>query len=108
MQLEHDKVVDICSSRHAGNEESRAANQRALSNRASQRAEVLALIRQTPRSMKQVAEIMGVQLNVVSGRASELKKLGLIEPTGIRLNGSMVLRAVEVKTAEEIARFLSE
>jgi predicted transcriptional regulator len=110
MQLEIDKVLDICSGRHQGNAESRFANYRSLGNRASQRQMVLNLIRQTPRSMKQIAAICGVPFNTISGRGSELKKLGLVEETGIVVHGSMVLRAVEtvVPTAEEVVDFLNK
>lgn len=95
MQLAHDKVVDICSGRHQGNTESRAANQQGLPSRAAQRMAVLIYIRNEPRSMKEVAQLMGVPFNTISGRGSELKRLGLVELTGEVRQGSAVLRAVD-------------
>src|SRR5208282_5232738 len=94
MQLEIDKVTDICSGKHRGNDESRSANRRSLSSRGADRDMVLSLIMERPRTMKEIAVVMGRQLNCVSGRASELKKLGCIEPTGEVRCGSAVLKAV--------------
>jgi hypothetical protein len=85
---------DICSNRHGGNEQSQAANNRNKQHREAQRRQVYELIKQSPRTMKEVAEAMGVQLNTVSGRGSELKQRSLIEPTGEVRGGSAVLRAI--------------
>ncbi|HTR27235.1 MAG TPA: hypothetical protein VMI10_24910 [Terriglobales bacterium] len=98
-----EKLLDPCARKHGGNEESRAANWHNLKHRPEQRHEVYALISNAgPQglSMKEVATIMGVQLNTISGRGTELKKLGLVEPTAEVRAGSMVLRAIQPKTPE--------
>jgi predicted transcriptional regulator len=85
---------DICAGKHDGNEQSREANTKSMSNRDAQRAAVLRLIiENNGLSMKEVAQLMGVEFNTVSGRGSELKKMGLVEPTGEVRSGSAVLKA---------------
>jgi hypothetical protein len=111
MQSEHDKVVDVCSGRHKGNKQSREANQYGLSGRTEQRQEVLNLIRNAGpegMTMKEVAADMGVQLNTVSGRGSELKKLGLAKESGGVRDGSAVLvLSSGVETPDEVAAYLN-
>jgi hypothetical protein len=92
---EIEKIVDICATKHGGNEQSRAANRKNRNSREAQRMRVFELIKDSYNglSMKEVAEIMDVQLNTISGRGSSLKQLGLVEPTGEVRNGSAVLQA---------------
>jgi hypothetical protein len=86
---------DICSGKHGGNEQSRKANNRNMQHRTAQRLAVLELIKDSPNglSMKEVADLMNTQFSTVSGRGSELKKFGLVEPTGEVREGSAVLQA---------------
>lgn len=110
-QSEHDKVVDVCSGRHQGNEQSRAANLYSLTGRTEQRQCVLNLIRNAGSegmTMKEVAATMGVQLNTVSGRGSELKKLELVRETGSVRAGSAVLVISDGRsTPDEVAAYLN-
>jgi predicted HTH transcriptional regulator len=85
---------DVCYSRHQGNPESHAAYQHAPGTRAKDRQLVLELIQETPRSMKQIADILGRSFNTISGRGSELLALGLVERTGQTVDGSAILRIV--------------
>lgn len=96
-RLEIDKLTDITSRKHRGNEQSRTANQNGLSTRASQRATVLQLIQEAgPRGlcMKEIAALLGVPFNACSGRGSELKRFGQVEETGEVRQESAVLCAV--------------
>lgn len=82
---------DICINRHQGNEQSRAANLRV--NKERDRATVLAIIIKSGKShSKEIANLMGKQLNQISGRISELKASDVIEETGERINGCAVYR----------------
>jgi hypothetical protein len=85
---------DICENRHQGNAESIDANNRNSFTRELDRHRVLTIITEKPSTMAEVAAKMQVQLNTISGRGSELKKLGLVAPTGERRNGGAVLRAL--------------
>ena len=104
---------DICTNRHKDNPESIAANERNKHDRAAQRAQVLDLITSSDGlTMKEVAEIMGVQLNTISGRGTELKRDKLVAPTGEIRNGSAVLRATGItpevrECAEDVIRYAS-
>jgi hypothetical protein len=85
---------DISYSRHHGNPESDAAFCHNQSTRDNDRQMVLELIRELPRSMKQIAIIMGKGFNAVAGRGSELKAMGLVKKTGEIRDGSAVLVAI--------------
>jgi hypothetical protein len=87
-------MQDITYGRHHGNPESNAAFSHGASTRENDRQQVLELIQECPRSMKEVARMMGKGFNAVAGRGSELKALGLVEKTGEVRAGSAVLRAV--------------
>lgn len=84
---------DISARKHGGNEQSVEANRLNKFRRSESRREVLRIITERPSSMKEVAEQMGVQLNCVSGRASELLKLGLVHRTGEIRDGAAVLES---------------
>jgi predicted transcriptional regulator len=97
---------DISENKHGGNKESRNAYKRHESRLEVQRNEVLALIsKHGGLSMKEVAALMDVPFNTVSGRGSELKQLGKVEKTGEVRDGSAVLRTVPV-TVDELEAFL--
>lgn len=85
--------VDICSNRHKGNDESRAANPSQEAKRASHER-ILELLGWGHKTSKELAEAMHTPLHAISGRCSELKALGKIEPTGTRREGAMELRRV--------------
>jgi hypothetical protein len=89
---------DITANKHRGNAQSQAAHRRGRSNREAQRLQVLELIKDSYNglSMKEVAALMDCPFNTVSGRGSELKKSGLVEPTGETRDGSAVLQATKV------------
>jgi hypothetical protein len=81
------RVFDICSGRHQGNHESRAAFQGHALHRARQRARVLESIRAAGASgltCRELSKAWGCMMNQVSGRFSELKALGLVRKVGVR------------------------
>ena len=84
---------DITANKHGGNEESVEANRRNKLARECDRREVFRKISQRPSTMKQVAAAMGRQFNTLSGRGSDLKRMGLIRKTGEIIDGSAVLEA---------------
>lgn len=88
-----ERTLDITAGKHQGNDESREAYKKNRHVAAEQRSEVLRLITARPSTMKEVAVLMGVPLHTISGRGSELKKAGLIEPTGAVRQGSAELLA---------------
>jgi hypothetical protein len=86
--------TDVTYSRHHGNEQSDNAFAHGRSSRECDRQQVLELIQDCPRSMKQIADILGKKFHCLSGRGSELLALGLVERTGQTVDGSAILRAV--------------
>jgi hypothetical protein len=66
--------IGVCANKHRGNPESVRANH--LRRGVEGRRLILDLIGQEPLSMKEIALLLGKQLNTCSGRASELKALG--------------------------------
>lgn len=85
---------DITYRKHGGNEESVAANPSVESKRESHR-EILKVLRvagASGQTAKEIAAYFQKPLHKISGRLSELKEMGQIEPTGERRNGSAVLR----------------
>jgi DNA-binding transcriptional ArsR family regulator len=84
---------DICGRKNGGNEQSRVANQKNSKGRVEQRLRVMELIKDSPDglSMKEVARAMDVEFCTVSGRGTDLKRMGLVEPSGEIREGSAVL-----------------
>lgn len=83
-------LLDICEGKHKGNPQSQAAFQ---SVRHSERhAQIIELLRVRPMTSKEIARALGVQLNTISGRFSELRKAFLVVPTGITREGAMELK----------------
>lgn len=86
---------DITESRHGGNAESVSANP-SDEAKANDQVRVLAFIAGQGThgaTAKEVARHLGKSLNCVSGRCSELRKLGQVFPNGWRRDGSAVLVA---------------
>jgi len=89
-------MVDPCARKHGGNEQSREANKKNLKRREAQRMAVLEHITKAGThgmSMKEVAKAMNTQFSSVSGRGTELKRLGMVEESGEAREGSAVLVA---------------
>lgn len=81
------ELWDICQNRHRGNAQSVAAQRRSHPQQANQRAEVLRRIRNSGTvgmTCEEIADGMGVSVNRISGRISELKLAGAIVRTGTR------------------------
>jgi predicted transcriptional regulator len=77
-------ITDVCESRHKGNAASVAANP-AQTDKAVMRARVFRIIEQKGVTFsKEIARELGMPLNCISGRISELKALGLIQETDER------------------------
>lgn len=86
---------DITANRHGGNAESRKAFERIAETLSDARAEVLCVIgRAGSQGMtcKEAAAELGVGMNAISGRFTELKKWGYIAPTGEVRDGSKAYR----------------
>jgi len=82
---------DVCVRKHRGNKESREANPSAKT-KIRMRQYVLHYLKPKPQTSKELAQMMMKPLNAISGRISELKAMGLIEPTGERRRKCAVLR----------------
>ena len=81
--------IDICQNRHGGNAESVAANQTVDKTRGQQM--VIGVLVKHNATAKEIAAELGVGINVISGRCSELKRAGAAKATGVRREGSMEL-----------------
>ncbi len=95
-------LFDITANRHRGNPESTTAFETAVKHRATdQQQRVLKCLRDRPAGLtsEEIAGILGVTVNMISGRCSELKRDGKIYKHGTRLtrsgNPAAVLRAIE-------------
>tara|TARA_R110000764_G_scaffold17520_2_gene48143 strand:+ start:479 stop:868 length:390 start_codon:yes stop_codon:yes gene_type:complete len=94
--------TDICANKHQGNAESVAAHDSIKPSLPKRRMLILSIFLTGRYTPKQVASMMLAQLNTISGRFTELKEMGLLEPTGDRVEGSAVLRlTVEGRDAAE-------
>jgi predicted ArsR family transcriptional regulator len=72
---------DICRNKHRGNAQSEAANERAPKKR--ERDHIVAYLRiNGPRTCEALSLAMSLPYTAVSARLSELKRDGLVEPTG--------------------------
>jgi len=91
--------LDVCENRHGGNEESRSAFLRILRSMPQQRRFILETIRaagQRGRTCDELAALLHVDCNKISGRLSELKRDGLITKAGTRPTRSGSAAAVLV------------
>lgn len=87
---------DVCARKHKGSATSIAANTRANKTKARDKMRIMEFaIKNMGRCYsKQIARAFGVDLNVISGRFTELKDLGMLAETGEREEGCAVLRVV--------------
>ena len=71
---------DICSNRHGGNPESRAAFNKISGHTAAQEAEILSLLASFPGGLisEQIEDALSLGRSSVSARISELKRRGLV------------------------------
>lgn len=82
---------DVTARKHGGNPESVAAHERVKPHKLLDRERVLSWVSGSRGvTAKDVARIMGRQLNSISGRFSELAAEGLITRTGERREGCAV------------------
>jgi hypothetical protein len=95
-------LFDITANRHRGNPESTETFKTAVKHRVTeQQQRVLKCLRDRPEGLiaEEIAGILGVTVNMISGRCSELKRDGKIYKHGTRLtrggNPAAVLRAIE-------------
>ena len=88
---------DVTAHRHRGNQESRAAFAGIALTLTDRQADVLHRIRETGdqgTTCKELAASMGVGMNVISGRFSELKRDGKLTLAG-RRDGCAAWKAME-------------
>src|SRR5579864_6670866 len=84
--------------KHHGNRESRAAWEQVLRKLTESQESVLEVIHNVhpePITPKEIANVMGKPLHSVSGRCTELKEQGLVEPSDVVRNGSRALRLAD-------------
>jgi DNA-binding transcriptional ArsR family regulator len=73
---------DVCRNRHRGNAESEAAN--LVTNKARSRAQIIGLLKEREMTADEISEKLGISVNRLSGRLSELKRDGIVVDTGER------------------------
>lgn len=84
---------DICARKHQGAAGSEAAFNRIRPHLSESHASILNWLRQVgPGTAKEYADYADRQLNTISGRFSELKRDGLILPTGEYRDGACIYR----------------
>lgn len=87
---------DITERKHGGNPESKAANLRIEPHKRTLRERVyarLALAGNHGATCKEIAQLEGREMHAISGRITELKKLGSIQETARTRDGGRVLVA---------------
>jgi len=78
-------IFDVCSNRHGGNENSLEARKR--TNAEQDRRRILAYIQSQGAegaTADQISLALGIIMNTVSGRCTELKAAGLVDTAGKR------------------------
>lgn len=87
-------LFDICERKHGKNEMSVAANAKAEPTKQVRQTQILGLMQRcVDLTAKEAAYSFSVPLNTLSGRFSELKKLGRIEAAiGVKRDGSQAYR----------------
>lgn len=90
--------LDPSSRKHGGNPQSVDAHERVKPAKRETWARILEYVRSKgSATSKEYAAAIGVDLNCVSGRFSELLGMGALVRTGERRDGAAVLVAIEVK-----------
>jgi len=87
-------LFDICERKHGHNQESVAANQQIASHKRNLQAKVYELILRYAHvgiTLKEIVRLSGIPINSVSGRISELKADGVVQPNGQIREGCAVL-----------------
>jgi len=93
---------DICKNKHGGNEFSKAANPNQVF-KSEMRHRIFEYIKSCEdfgATSQEISEALGIEINRVSGRCSELKKLEKVIAYGSRLNKSGKAAAVLVAIKE--------
>lgn len=86
---------DICQNRHRGNSRSNAVNP-SEDSKINDRTFIVNYLKKNGTTYsKEIARLMGKQLNQVSGRFSELKKDNIIEATDEVKEGCSVYKLME-------------
>lgn len=86
--------VDVCARKHGGNRNSEAANKRVAPHKANMRERCRVFIGECgPQgaTIHELCKYMGKLPNELSGRLSELKRLGQVFESGRKRNGAEVL-----------------
>lgn len=88
-----DLFGDICVRRHRKNPESVAANP-TPETKLRTRERIIAMLKEKPATSKDLCAALGLgdKISLISGRLSELKATGIIEPSGVQQDGCAVLR----------------
>ena len=78
---------DICENRHRGNPNSEEAFHAIKDRLTEQQNRVLKCLRDRPEGLiaEEIATILGCTVNEISGRCSELKRMGKVRTNGRRL-----------------------
>lgn len=82
---------DVCAGKHRANSESRAANLK-ISKAESREQVMRVLLGSGPMTCKEIASRLGKEMHTISGRITELKALGMVEPTTELRDGGRVIR----------------
>lgn len=87
--------ADPSERKHGGNPQSVEAHKRVLPSKEATYKRIMEVLAKGPQTSKEIAAVLNVQLNCVSGRFSEMKQLCWIEETGERREGAAELKAVK-------------
>ena len=92
----HRFTKDPCERKHGGNVDSRAAWERVSPQRKETYAKILKYFYASniPLSPKEVCKLMGKHPSDLSGRFTELKEMGILQPTNDTFAGSRRLALV--------------
>lgn len=87
-------LLDICARKHRNNSASKAANPNRQSKQLIQGQILELLAINGPLTGKEIAVMLGKQLNTISGRFSDLKAAGKVRGIGVRRDGAEVLERI--------------
>lgn len=92
MNLQALLPFDVSAGKHRGNKQSKAANPTGISKTEIREQVMWVLLHYGPSTCKEISERLNKPMHKVSGRISELKALGMVEPTGFVRNKGGVVR----------------